>query len=241
MNNPAHDSSQAHSCSHCAISQLCLPVGISQHEIVKLEALVNQAKVLHAGDFVHHQGDDFSNLYAVKSGTLKSVRVDEFGNEHIMAFHLPGELVGLDGIYPEKYSYSVVALNTAAMCEMNYHDLSELCTTIPSLQKQLFRILSRDIYETQLSAASNNDLTAEQRVASFISNLSTRYEVRGYSATEFQLAMSRQDIANHISLAPETVSRVLKRFKNNKILDIQNRKITILDSIALSDIIQCQN
>lgn len=241
MHHTNTENTLAHSCSHCAISQLCLPVGVSIEELVRLERLVNQAKVLHSGDFIHRQGDPFNNLYAVKSGTLKSVRVDEFGNEHIVAFHLPGELVGLDGIYPEQYSCTVVALDTAAMCEMNYHQLSELCSDIPSLQKQLFRILSRDMYETQWSAVNNNDLTAEQRVASFINNLSSRFEVRGYSATQFQLAMSRQDIANHISLAPETVSRVLKRFKNNQILDIRNRNITILDSNGLNEIIQCKN
>lgn len=241
MQSTIPENNSAHSCSHCAISQLCLPVGVSQQELAQLEALINQAKVYHAGDYAHRQGDEFNKLYAIKSGTLKSVRVDEFGNEHIVAFHLPGELVGLDGIYPEKYSCSVVALDTAAMCEMDYHKLSDLCSDIPSLQKQLFRILSRDMYETQWSTLNNNDLTAEQRVASFINNLSARFEVRGYSATQFQLAMSRQDIANHISLAPETVSRVLKRLKNNKVLDIQNRNISILDVEALNDIIQCQN
>jgi len=75
--------------------------------------------------------------------------------------------------------------------------------------------------------------TAEQKLASFIHNLAIRNEVRGFSATELHLAMTRQDIANHLGMAAETVSRLLKQFQGRDVLDIKHREMSILDPAGL--------
>jgi len=232
-------SSHKHSCSLCAMSHICLPLGVEKKDIEQLELLVKTSASLHQNDTVFRQGDAFTKVYAVKSGTLKSTRVDENGNERIIGFHLPGELIGLDGIYPNTYCSSTTALDTAALCEMNYDKLTELCSTIPSLQRQLLRLLSRDIYDSHINHAENAEQTAMQKLASFLHNLSIRYELRGYSASDFKLAMSRQDIANHLGLTPETVSRLLKRFKEDEIVAIENKHIHIQNPKALEDILHC--
>ena len=221
------------------MSQICLPLGVSKAEVERLEELVEASTTKQRGDIVFRQGETFNKVYAVKSGSLKSGRVDEFGNQHILGFHLPGELVGLDGIYPEEYSCETSALDTTVLCEMNYEKLSELCITIPALQKQLLRLLSRDIFESHVSIATIADQTAKQKIAHFIHNLSARYELRGYSALEFQLAMSRQDIANHLGVTPETVSRVLKALRQEEVIALNGRHITILSPVKLDVIIQC--
>lgn len=231
----------AHSCSHCAMSQICLPLGVSKQDLERLEALITTSTTISGGRLIFQQGDPFSKVYAVKTGTIKSTRLDEFGNEHVVGFHLPGELLGLDGIYPNAYSSNAQALDTVVLCEMDYQKLTELCITIPSLQRQLLRLLSRDIYESHVTQADNAEQTAEQKLAAFLHNLSGRYALRGYSATEFNLAMTRQDIASHLGLAPETVSRLLKRFRQDEIVAIQNRQISILNASHLGEIINCSH
>lgn len=231
--------SKEHSCSHCAMSQICLPLGVEKNDLDRLEALVQTSKTMSPSDRAFHQGDVFSKVYAVKSGTLKSIRVDEHGNEYVIGFHLPGELIGLDGIYPNRYSSSTVALDAVVLCEMDYEKLTELCSSIPALQRQLLRLLSRDIYESHVSTAENADQTAIQKLAGFINNLSARYEIRGYSGKNFTLAMSRQDIANHLGLTPETVSRLLKRLKEDGTLTIENRHIKICNAKSMRNIVNC--
>jgi CRP/FNR family transcriptional regulator len=81
------------------------------------------------------------------------------------------------------------------------------------------------------------DLTAEQKLAGFIMGLSSRYQLRGYSSTQFQLLMPRKDIANHLGMAPETVSRMFKRLVNEQILDIDQTEVTILDSQKLKQLL----
>lgn len=127
---------------------------------------------------------------------------------------------------------------------MDYEKLTGLCSTIPALQRQLLRslrLLSRDIYESQILNAETSDQTALQKLANFIYNLSARYEYRGYSASDFKLAMSRQDIASHLGLTPETVSRLFKRFKNDGTLIIENRHIKIHDQESLKSIVECKH
>ncbi len=233
----SHDS---HSCSKCSMSQICLPLGIEKNDLEKLEQLVQPSATLHANDVVFRQGDVFSKVYAVKSGTFKSTRVDEGGNEHVVAFHLPGELIGLDGIYPDEYTSSTTALDTAVLCELNYENLTELCGSLPALQKQLLRLLSRDLYESNVTNASMADQTARRKLAGFLHNLSSRYQFRGYSADSFTLAMSRQDIASHLGMTPETVSRILKSFKQEAIINIENRHIVLADRAKLDAIVACE-
>ena len=218
-----------------------MPHGIEKQELEKLEQLIETSSTLHVNDVLFRQGEPFSKLWAVKSGTFKSTRLDESGNEHVVGFHLPGELMGLDGIYPETYSTTVTALDSAVLCAMDYTELKALCVDIPALQNQLLRLLSRDIYESHRLNAETADFSAPQKLAGFLNNLSMRYEARGYSATTFKLAMSRQDIASHLGITPETVSRILKQFRQQALIDIDNRFVNIKRANELDTLISCSH
>lgn len=223
------------------MSHICLPLGVEKNDIERLENLVETSNTLQVNDLVFRQDEPFKNVYAIKSGTMKSSRVDEDGNEYVLGFHLPGELIGLDGIYPERYLSTTVALDTVVLCKMDYDQLTELCSSIPALQNQLLRLLSRDIYESNLANAEHSDQTAIQKICSFLNDLSVRHELRGYSPIDLTLAMSRQDIANHLGLSPETVSRLLKRLKEDGLIAIENRKIHLCDLAGLRNIVVCRN
>lgn len=230
---------QAHYCSNCAMNQICLPLGVDKKDIEQLESLVQTSNTLVPNQVVFDQSEPFKRVYAVKSGTLKSTRIDENGNEYVLGFHLPGELVGLDGIYPNNYTSKTIALDSVVLCAMEYDKLTELCSSVPALQRQLLRLLSRDIYESHVASAEKSDQTALQKLAGFINNLSVRHEQRGYSRNSLKLAMTRQDIANHLGLTPETVSRLLKRLKDEGTISIENRNIQINSHSYIKKLIGC--
>lgn len=228
-----------HSCSNCAMSEICLPLGLDALDVCKLEEIVSATAVKRAGDIIIRQGDSFDKIYAVKSGMAKSYRFDKAGTEYVQSFHLPGELFGLDAIYSKRYGFTVEALDTAVLCEMNFEELQTLCSNIPSLQRQLFNLLSRDLYTSYVNPIEHFDQTAEQKLSGFLHNLLARLRARGHTSSELLLCMSRRDIANHLGLAPETISRLLKKFQQKGVIDIDNRVVTILAPKKLESMVHC--
>jgi CRP/FNR family transcriptional regulator len=213
-------------CSTCALSRTCLPQGMEQPALQDLHLLVEHAGPLHAGEHVFREGDLFGAIAAVRTGTVKTYVIDRDGREHVLGFHLPGEVIGLNAIDGERYPCNAVALDTVMLCRFSFQKISLLAARQPGLQQQLFRLLSRDIGAARLLAG---DWSADQRMAAFLLGLSRRLAARGFSPNRFQLTMARTDIANYLRLAPETVSRVLRRFQDDGLLRINRRELEFAD------------
>lgn len=217
-------------CSTCAFSHACLSQGMDKRALGDLHMLVEHVGPLHAGDHVFRRGEPFTAIAAVRAGTVKTYVVDNEGAEHVLGFHLPGEVIGLDAIDDGRFPCSAVALDTVTLCRFSFPRIAELAARVPGVQHQLFRLMSRDIGAATRLAG---DWAADQRMAAFLLGLSQRLAARGFSATRFQLTMARTDIGNHLRLAPETVSRVLKRFQDVALIAVDRREIELLDVAAL--------
>lgn len=223
-------------CSTCSLAQLCLPMGLDQADLERMDALVARSPVMHEGEHLFRVGDAFKAIYAVRSGCYKSYTVDSEGREHVLGFHLPGELLGLDAIYPGRHVCNALALDTSAVCIMPYAELNDLVGRIDGLRTQLLRLMSKDLAD---AATLAGDFSAEERLAGFLIGLSRRLKQRGYSATELNLPMSRRDIANYLRLTPETVSRVFTRFEKEGIIGVEQRQIRLLDAVRLHSLGSC--
>jgi len=212
-------------CSTCAFSQVCLSQGMDKSSLQDLHMLVEHVGPLHAGDHVFREGDPFEAIAAVRAGTVKTYSVDRDGREHVLGFHLPGEVIGLNAIDGDHYPCNAVALDTVMLCRFSFPKISVLAARLPGLQQTLFRLLSRDIGNASLLAG---DWSADERMAAFLVGLSRRLAARGFSPDRFQLTMARTDIANYLRLAPETVSRVLKRFQDEDMVRVDRRELEII-------------
>jgi len=218
-------------CSNCSLKELCVPMGLDRAEVERLDKVVEVSKTLHGGDYLFRKGDPMRSIYAVRSGTFKSYVVNRDGEEQVIGFHLPGELVGLDAIHPDYHQCNVVALDTASACVLPFGQLTDLAGNIPGLQRQIMRLMSKEISAMVPMAG---DHSAEERMATFLQDLAKRLGERGYSATDIHLAMSRRDIANYLRLATETVSRVLKKFQKNGWIEVDRRELRIVDHHAIA-------
>lgn len=212
-------------CSTCAFSQACLAEGMDKRGLMDLHVLVEHVGPLRPGEHVFRQGDPFGAIAAVRAGTVKTYLVDRDGREQVLGFHLPGEVIGLNAIDGETYPCNAVALDTVMLCRFSFPKISVLAARLPGLQQHLFRLMSRDIGNASLLAG---DYTADQRMAAFLLGLSRRLAARGFSPDRFQLTMARTDIANYLRLAPETVSRVLKRMQDEGVLSVDRREVELL-------------
>ena len=217
-------------CSTCAFSQACMAQGMDKASLGELHMLVEHVGPLHAGGRVFRVGAPFEALAAVRAGTVKTYIIDANGREHVLGFHFPGEVIGLDGIDGDTYPCNAVALDTVMLCRFSFPKISVLAARLPGLQQHLFRLLSRSIGRAALLAG---DWTADERMAAFLIGLSRRLEARGFSPDRFQLTMARTDIAHYLRLAPETVSRVLKRFQREGMIAVDRRELELVDRAQL--------
>jgi CRP/FNR family transcriptional regulator len=221
-------------CRECSLIEICLPVGIGQSDLDRLDSIIDRKRPLPRGDHLFRIGDPFQCLYAVRSGSLKTYATSEDGQEqvmgfHLMGFHLPGELIGLDAIAEGDHPLAAKALETTSICEIPFHDLESLGTQLPSLQHQLLRIMSKEIRDDEHNMVILGQKSAEERLASFLISLSNRFIRRGFSAHQFNLSMSRSDIGNYLGLALETVSRLFTRFQNEGLLRVDRKHIELID------------
>lgn len=224
------------SCSTCSLSELCLPMGLAPGDIHRLEELVAPRGPVNEGEHLFRIGDPLRVLYAVRGGFFKSYMVEANGREQVLGFHLPGELIGLDAIWPEKHQCNAVALNTASVCELPYDQITDLGRQVPGLQHSMLRLLSKEL---AVSHALAGDFSAEERIAGFLLSLSSRMKARGHSETQLTLAMSRRDIANYLRLATETVSRVFSRFEEDGLVSVDRREVMLRDVDRLKKLGHC--
>ncbi len=236
MERPTAKAAVQAACSNCSLAHLCLPTGLGRVDLERMDGLVHRSELMHEGDHLYRVGDAFDAVYAVRSGTFKTYTVDSEGREHVLGFHLPGELMGLKAIYPHRHITNALALDTATVCVLPFAELSTMASSIPGLQSQLVRLMSRDLAEAVTLAG---DFTAEERLAAFLVGLSRRYAERGFSASEFNLTMSRRDMANYLRLAPETVSRVFARFEKDRLIAVDRRAVTLREPGKLHGLAKC--
>jgi CRP/FNR family transcriptional regulator len=227
-----HTPHQAH-CKDCSLAALCLPLSLNMEDMNALDKIVKRGRPLKKGEFLFRQSDVFESVFAVRSGALKTFSLSDSGEEQITGFHLPSELVGLSGMDTESYPVSAQALETTSVCEIPFERLDELSILLPQLRRQLMRVMSREIRDDQQMMLLLSKKTADERIATFLVNLSARFRARGFSPNQFRLAMSRNEIGNYLGLAVETVSRVFTRFQQNKLLEAEGKSVNILDPIEL--------
>jgi CRP/FNR family transcriptional regulator len=226
----------ANKCSTCVLGQFCLPVGLNSEDIGKIDSLVTERVRLKKGDVLYRQGETLSAVYGIKFGTLKTEYALPDGREQITGFHLPGEMLGLDGIGNNHYQSNAIALEDSEACVVKFNEFEVLARQIPSLQQQFHRILSKELTQDQRHLLSLGSLRAEERLASFLLNFSDRLAARGYSPSEYHLRMSREEIGSYLGIQLETVSRLFSRFTESGLIQIKQRHIKLIDMNGLLEL-----
>jgi len=223
-------------CESCGVRQLCLPMSLDGKALSLMDELVKRSSPLKKGDYLFRTGDKFKSLYAIQYGSMKSYGLTVDGKEQVTGFHLTGEVLGMDAIDEDEHHCNAVALEKTEVCELPFTALETLQHEFPSLQKDLNKIMSREIRRDQHMLLMLGSTTVEQRMARFILNLYQRLQQRGAIDNTLNLSMTRQDIGNYMGVAFETVSRQLAHMQDEGILEIKNRNIKILDIDTLEAI-----
>ncbi len=223
-------------CEACSLSRFCLAAGLSTEEMGVLGETTRQSRPLPRGHRMFRAGDALENLYLIKSGSMKTYHTTPDGLEQILRFHLPGDLIGLDAMGHDRHTSTAVTLETTSACMVPWAAIEGLTRRVPAVQRSLMRFIGNELANENDRVVLLGQRSARERLAAFLLHLSGQFHRRGFSATEFNLSMSRQEIANYLALAIETVSRLFTAFQSEGLLAIDRRFVRVLSLDALAGV-----
>ena len=224
-------------CSNCNLRELCMPVGLSETELQRIDDLVAVRRRVKRGATLFSNGEKFTSLYAIRTGFFKTCVVTEDGRDQVTGFQMAGEIIGLDGIVHEHHTCDAIALEDAEVCVMPFHRIEELSREVGALQHHVHKIMSREIVRENGVMLLLGSMRAEERLAAFLLNLVQRLHARGFSQSELVLRMTREEIGSYLGLKLETVSRTFSKFVEEGICDVRQRHVRILNPEALKAIV----
>jgi CRP/FNR family transcriptional regulator len=224
--------------SSCVHRSNCLLANVNPETRACLQRHIGRPKILQRGQRLFAAGAVCDSLYVINSGSFKAYMDSDSGDEQITGFHFANDVLGFDGAENSRHTYTVEALETASVCRISFATLQDLISRDPQLHQQLLRKVSRQISNEHMTIFMLGRMNAEQRLAQFFLTLSSVMQEYGCAADQINLSMPRNDIANYLGLALETVSRLLKRFQSSGLLKVEHRHVQLLDSAGLQILAQ---
>ncbi len=224
-------------CSNCNLRELCMPVGLSDSDMQRIDDIVATRRKIKRGTPLFRNGERFTSLYAIRTGFFKTCVATEDGRDQVTGFQMAGEIIGLDGIVNDQHTCDAVALEDAEVCVMPFERIEDLSREVTSLQHHVHKIMSREIVREHGVMLLLGSMRAEERLAAFLLNLVQRLHARGFSQSELILRMTRDEIGSYLGLKLETVSRTFSKFADDQLVEVKQRYVRILNAEGLRMIV----
>lgn len=224
-------------CAKCNLRETCLSGGVPAEDLERVENIVFARRRIKRGERLFNAGDKFRCVYAIRTGFFKTSLADSEGREQVTGFFMGGELLGMDGLGNDRYKDSAVALEDSDVCVMPYSLIEEIAREVPSLQRRLLSVLAREIVRGHGIIMLLGSMGAKERLAAFLINLSKRFLHRGYSGSSFVLRMTRDEIGSYLGLKLETVSRLFSAFQKSRLINVQQKQVSIVDIKGLERVL----
>jgi CRP/FNR family transcriptional regulator len=193
-------------------------------------------RTVRRGGAVFRRGQAFANLYVVSAGSIKLVSGGEGGHEQVVALHLPGDWLGLDGIAGARYCCDAIAMDAAEVWGAPYAALLAAASRSPGLLGALHAAMSREIMRDRDQMVLLNLLPVTARVAAFLHRWADDLASRGLRNDRITLRLTRAEIGRHLGLSLETVSRVMTALERQGLVEFREgrRDLVLADPAALA-------
>lgn len=223
-------------CEQCLQAPICmLSNARGDHQKLLLDQLRFPACFLNRGEYLYRQGQQADNLYIIRTGILKSYMTKANGEEWVMGFYLPPDLLGWEGMDKAQHVASMIALDQTNICVIPTQKISMLAQYMPALGNPWLQMISRRMQQHNLSFLQT---TVQQRVITFLLELVKRYHQIGYANRECPLTMTHQDIANYLRITPATISRIFHQLQLKKLIRIARHMVYLDDIFQLKQIVE---
>jgi len=184
-------------------------------------------------EFVYRESQYPKGLYLLLKGKLKTFRANDDGKEFITGLYKDGDFFGYLALLEEsRYTDSAVAMEDAEVCLIPKEDFEALVYKNADVSRKFIRMLSDNLHEkeTQLLKLAYNSV--RKRIAESLVTLHDRYKKD--DDKQVNISITREDLANMVGTASETIIRTLSDFKEEKLIEVKGRDITVTNYAKLA-------
>ncbi len=218
-------------CMQCSVRHLSVCSALSPPEVQALEAVTVSQQVA-MGATLARSGEERQYVYTLTQGALRLVRTLSDGRRQISGFVLPGDYLGLSG--SDHHRHDVEAIADSRVCRVSLAHMRELRGRYPHLERKLLQRACQELDAAQDAALSLARLQPPEKVADFLLRLAAREARLGGDPLKVMLPMGRGDIADHLGLTMETVSRTFTRLRQQGLIALPHLNVVeILDEDTL--------
>lgn len=191
-----------------------------------------------AEETIYCDGDRAEHWYEVVSGGVRACKLLPDGRRQVVEFYLPGDQFGfddLDGLH--SVSTEAVAAQRTVLLRHNRRRLNSKVASDAGLSNRVRDLVQRSLMQTRFHLMILGRLEALERVASFLLEMDTRlFRQPGHDASgSFTLPMDRKDVADHLGITPETLSRCMQALRRSGTIAFPSqRQVMILDRETLT-------
>ncbi len=220
------------SCDECPIYNRSIFKGIEGCDLLDLVA-TKTCYFYRKGQIIYYEGKGALGIYCIHSGRIKVCKLGSEGKEQITRMALAGEMLGLRSIVSGKpYSASATALDDTVCCFIAKRKFFQLTIKYPFISQRIMITLSHLLEGAENKITSMAQKSVRERLAESLLVLEDVFRNEHCAERDF-ISLSREDLANLIGTATETVIRLLSEFKQDELVEIKGRKIRVLDRQAL--------
>jgi CRP/FNR family transcriptional regulator len=212
-------------CRVCPTRHVCTARGLDPDALDRLSDCIDTTRALGRNDHLYRAGDSADSCFVVRSGVFKTLLVSAGGDETVTGFHYPGELIGFSALAAGTHQESAQAIASSTACRIRYSTIRDLFAC--GAGNALLELLAEREQNDRLQAINLRQSKADHKIAGFFSLLMLRLERLGYSSTTLPMPMSRTDLANHLGLTLECVSRLLGKWKRAGVISTERDLVRV--------------
>ncbi|MFI5002322.1 MAG: helix-turn-helix domain-containing protein [Reyranellales bacterium] len=190
---------------------------------------VGTTRILAKGEELFAEGDDASHFYKIVSGTVRAYKLLSDGRRQIDAFHVAGDIFGLET--GESHRFSADAVDGATVIAFRRCPFATLAQADPAFGNQIMSSMMASLERAHEHMLLLGRKTAQEKIASFLLDMAGRVS----KSDRFDLPMQRSDIADHLGLTIETVSRTLTQMVKDGVIKLAaaSRSVVLSDMAVL--------
>lgn len=225
------------SCKECASrDKSCFSV--LKTDDIQLLDREKESTVYQKGQIIFHSGRTPTGVFCLLEGKVKMAKIGMDGKEQIVRFVLPGKLLGIRAFLGGcPYTATATSLDDSIICYIPGETFQYLQSKYPTITSCMITTLSQLLCEAEDKMTSIAQKNVRERLAESLLELRSVFSYGDIDSEGIKpISLTREDLANIVGTATETVIRLLSDFKDAGLIDIQGRKIILKNTAGLKNI-----